>query len=363
MVSANISSPGTDPVPASGQSCKLEPDETPTWLAAAFVGHKWQSLRSCSLRVGSEGGAGLDLEACDFGYLVDAVEATPGQEPSLSAGSVVIAIDGVQLFGLEEEAMEAAFGSRFCDAARLMLADADELRKAKASAAAPAAEMLEVGGLVMQSLPPRKRRRQRAADGNNGGDSGVPEECDDDGQPAETTEDQISRCLKEKEIRQFEFMDHTADVILHSWGRTLTEAFSQVCVAFFSYMTELDTIDMVTSVEVEAKGHDMLDMLYHLLDEFLFHFGSTYVILRRVEILELDETNLRVRARGFGERFDLSKHPQGTEIKAITMHQMKILTETTLMTEDGSVLRKESAMEGGSGKLGFPFECYVLVDI
>merc|ERR1712190_488240 len=122
-------------------------------------------------------------------------------------------------------------------------------------------------------------------------------------------------------------------------------------------------IEINTSVEVEASGHDMLDMLYHLLDEFLFTFGTTFVMCRRVEILSFDQDNLKIRARGFGERFDLSKHPQGTEVKAITMHQMKVLTPNTLTCEEGSLPRRQSKMEGGEQKEGFPFECFVLVDI
>merc|ERR1712014_57626 len=109
-------------------------------------------------------------------------------------------------------------------------------------------------------------------------------------------------------------------------------------------------VDMQTSYDVEAKGHDMLDLLYHLLDEFLFRFGTDFIVCRHVVILELDEAGFCVRARGYGERFDLSKHPQGTEVKAITMHQMKILTPSLLLCEDGSIPRRQSNMEGGTQK-------------
>merc|ERR1712151_1058940 len=173
----------------------------------------------------------------------------------------------------------------------------------------------------------------------------------------------VSLLADKPELHQYEYMDHTADVILHSWGTSLNEAIGQVCVSFFSYMTEISELNLESSFEVEGKGHDILDMLYHLLDEFLFHFGTEFIMCRRVEVVEFDQANFRIRARGFGEKFDLSKHKQGTEIKAITMHQMKILTPETLTTEEGIVPRKQSSMEGGNEKTGFPYECYVLVDI
>lgn len=408
----------------------------PDWLAFAFPGHQWRSLQECPLRVQAEGGAGLELEASEGGYVVDGVDDGAGQDPRLQSGTLMVAINGVPLLGLSEDILGTIFGRHFKDGALLLLMSADELRQASeeqhpqwsvlqvplqgqsvgdsvqvlapdlatfsdrasvraeacrfegaatasvflagardklgaarpeldallayyklgASAeAAPAGEegteTLEVAGMVMQSLPARGRRKRSQQD-----EEVEPEKAQ------KTGEDGHEKCTSE-ELHQYEYMDHTADVILHSWGISLTEAIAQVCVCFFSYMTDLDKVEMTTTCEVEATGHDMLDMLYHLLDEFLFHFGTQFIMCRRVEILEFDEAALRIRARGFGEKFDLAKHPQGTEIKAITMHQMKILTPETLTTEEGTIPRTSDLMEGGSVREGFPYECYVLVDI
>merc|ERR1719379_1209327 len=110
----------------------------------------------------------------------------------------------------------------------------------------------------------------------------------------------------------------------------------------FNYMTPLENVNFECSVEVEASGHDLLDLLYHLLDEFLFVFATEMHVSRRVEMLEFDEDNLRIRARGYGERMDLDKHEQGTEIKAITMHMMKILGPEKVLTENGTFARVET---------------------
>jgi len=162
-----------------------------------------------------------------------------------------------------------------------------------------------------------------------------------------------------EEVRLYEYLDHTADVILHSWGKTLEEAFEQCCVCFFSYLTDLDTVSMLSSVEVQTTGHDLTDLLYHLLDEFLFSFSTEFVVCRRVEVFELDTENLKVSARGYGEKFDLQKHPQGTEIKAITMHMMKILDPKSMLTEEGRHMRQEE----DTAMSEFPYEVYVLLDI
>ena len=126
--------------------------------------------------------------------------------------------------------------------------------------------------------------------------------------------------------RQYEYLDHTADIQIHAWGYTMAEAFEQVTVGMFGYMTELDSVevdDACTRV-VEAKGHDMLSLLYSFMDEFLYLFCGDEIAISQIDVLELDTTNWTARARGRGEAFDLAKHPQGTEIKAITYSNMSV---------------------------------------
>jgi len=428
--------------------------DAPKWLLAAFPGYQWQKVRRCELKVRPQGGAGLQFEATEFGYLIEGVENDAGQDACLQTGSSVISINDVPLMGLDEDALNETFGKNFRDGAKVVVLSSGELQKASEQAngqghiahvplgcqctaelrsglsrdldefsrrsgvlaelcgaessesativlagtrdkvcaarselgallsyhkrtfgaaetgsAEDESATVEVAGTIMRSLPARNRRKRAAPevdpDEEENGANDSSAKGDDDGSgPAEKVA-KVGSGLEPKmpEQHQYEYMDHTADVILHSWGSTLNEAIGQVCVAFFSYMTELEKIELETSFEVEAKGHDMLDMIYHLLDEFLFHFGTEFIMCRRVDILEFDPDNFSIRARGFGEKFDLAKHPQGTEIKAITMHQMKILTPETLTTEEGVIPRTSDLMEGGSVREGFPYECYVLVDI
>ena len=129
---------------------------------------------------------------------------------------------------------------------------------------------------------------------------------------------------KEKEVK-YEYLDHTADIQLHSWGSTIKEAFEQIGIAMFGYMTELETVEYVKSFEINASAHDLDSLLFHFLDELLVTFScEEYLLFRDIEILEFDEKEFKIKAMGYGECMDLSKHPQGTEVKAITYSAMQI---------------------------------------
>ena len=43
-----------------------------------------------------------------------------------------------------------------------------------------------------------------------------------------------------------------------------------------------------------------------------------------MKIINFDRENFKIVAKGYGEKFDLSKHPQGTEVKAITYSNLQV---------------------------------------
>ncbi|XKL62052.1 hypothetical protein PGB90_001885 [Kerria lacca] len=125
--------------------------------------------------------------------------------------------------------------------------------------------------------------------------------------------------------QKYEYLDHTADVQLHAWGDSLKEAFEQCANAMFGYITSIEYVEMKDIFNIEAEGHDLDSLLFHFLDEFLFNFSAEpFFIPRKVEILEFDRENFKIKARGFGETFQIGKHPQGADVKAITYSNMQI---------------------------------------
>ena len=161
---------------------------------------------------------------------------------------------------------------------------------------------------------------------------------------------------------RYEYLDHTADVQLHSWGGDLPSALEQLAVAMFGYMTRLTSIavDERTSDEVAshvvARGHDLHSMVFAFLDEWLFVFHDTGFVAREVEIVQFDREHWQIISRGRGEILDLDKHPQGTEVKAITYSNMQI-------QESNRGEGKGDWLQNVGGDLGERCDVWVIVDI
>ncbi len=129
-------------------------------------------------------------------------------------------------------------------------------------------------------------------------------------------------------LKKYEYLDHTADVQLHSWGDSLKESLEQLAMSMFGYMTEIETVQMKETQELEIQldgEDDVLNLVYKWLDEWLFMFSAEpFFIARKIVIQEFDLDRGYVKAVGYGEQFDLAKHPQGTEVKAITYSNMQV---------------------------------------
>lgn len=48
-------------------------------------------------------------------------------------------------------------------------------------------------------------------------------------------------------------------------------------------MTEIDKVEILEKQEIEAQGEDLLSLLFHLLDEFLFLFSAEPFFIARVK--------------------------------------------------------------------------------
>eukprot|EP00455_Lapot_gusevi_P004091 TRINITY_DN11686_c0_g1_i1.p1 TRINITY_DN11686_c0_g1~~TRINITY_DN11686_c0_g1_i1.p1 ORF type:complete len:200 (-),score=31.85 TRINITY_DN11686_c0_g1_i1:173-727(-) len=132
----------------------------------------------------------------------------------------------------------------------------------------------------------------------------------------------------ERELK-YEYLDHPADIQIHSWGENMGEAFENAAIGMFNYMTPLEKVDFDAecTFRFEAEGHHMESLLFNFLDALLYHFHTEDVVCKDVRISLFNSQEFKIKGTGYGEKFDLSKHEQGTEIKAITYSNMQIFED------------------------------------
>jgi len=122
--------------------------------------------------------------------------------------------------------------------------------------------------------------------------------------------------------KDFEIVDHTADVGVIAYGVNINQAFANAARALFSIITELDSVAEVLHRDIELTAPDQESLLVKWLNELIYLFDTENIIFKRFDITKLSNTQLK--ARSYGERVDSSKHKLKTGVKAATYHMLKV---------------------------------------
>jgi SHS2 domain-containing protein len=128
--------------------------------------------------------------------------------------------------------------------------------------------------------------------------------------------------------KKFEFFDVTADVGIHSYGKTMEEAFENAALAMFEVMTDTSRIKPSTRKKVEIESEDPSALLYDWLSELIFLHDSENLVFSQFEIqISQRGDNYQLNGSVRGESFDPDKHESREEVKAVTFHLMDIKEE------------------------------------
>ncbi len=122
--------------------------------------------------------------------------------------------------------------------------------------------------------------------------------------------------------KDFEIVDHTADVGIIAYGADMNQTFANAARALFSLIIELDSVKEVLYRDIELTASDQESLLVEWLNELIYLFDAEMVIFNRFDITELSDT--RLRARSYGEKVDSSRHKLKTGVKAATYHMLKV---------------------------------------
>ncbi len=122
-------------------------------------------------------------------------------------------------------------------------------------------------------------------------------------------------------MRQYDLIEHTADVGLKAYGKTIAEAFEHAAEGMFDIITDESTIDPIGQYDIQLEAPDLEQLLVDWLSKLLFLNDAQDIVFGKFQV-KLTEN--RLSASVFGEKYDTKKHRMGVEIKAVTYHMLKV---------------------------------------
>lgn len=124
-------------------------------------------------------------------------------------------------------------------------------------------------------------------------------------------------------MKEFELLDHEADIGIKSWGKTVEEAFENGAKAMFSVMVNLKKVEPVQEIAINVEADDIDELFVEWLNELLAQKDISEMVFSdfTVEIGKNEEVTLSAKARG--ELLDQKKHEIKTEVKAATYYGLK----------------------------------------
>lgn len=121
---------------------------------------------------------------------------------------------------------------------------------------------------------------------------------------------------------RYRTIDHTADLGLQVWGRTLPNLFANAAEGMCSLYMELEAVQPREERTITADGYDREEVLVDWLRQVLYGIEVDGFLPCRFDILRLEDTCLEAVVRG--ETYDPARHRWRTGIKAVTYHDLHI---------------------------------------
>ena len=128
------------------------------------------------------------------------------------------------------------------------------------------------------------------------------------------------------QAKQYEYLDHTADIKFLAYGKTLEEVFENSALAMFNVIIDTDKVSEGVEREISLKSPDLESLLVDWLSELLYIFEVDEIVFKKFqgENITEEEGEYSITAQAMGEKYYPESHPFETEIKAVTYNQLEI---------------------------------------
>jgi len=132
----------------------------------------------------------------------------------------------------------------------------------------------------------------------------------------------MRKVRKKKKNKPYRLIDHTADIGIKVYGKTLKELFQNAAIGCFDNIADLDNVQLKRHVRFNIQAPSQEELLLLWLKELLYSFDTKRILFKDFKIEELKATHLIATA--YGDKLNLKKHSVKEEIKAVTYHEFSL---------------------------------------
>jgi len=124
---------------------------------------------------------------------------------------------------------------------------------------------------------------------------------------------------------KYDYPEHTSDVYVQAYGRSLEEAFENAALGLTGVVTDVSRIRPEQTVEETVEAEDLQMLLYKWLEAILVRLDAEQMVFSVFNVkIEREGCKHVLKAVMRGERFKPGWHTSGTQVKAVTLHEMEI---------------------------------------
>ncbi len=126
-------------------------------------------------------------------------------------------------------------------------------------------------------------------------------------------------------MKRFEILNHTADIGIIVYGKSLKALFENAGKAFFHLIIDLRRVKLREERKISIEGESLDRLMVDWLSELLYLHDVENLLFKEFKVASVGEGGLKAIAKG--EPFQEGVHAIKTEVKAVTYHRIEVRQE------------------------------------
>jgi len=128
-------------------------------------------------------------------------------------------------------------------------------------------------------------------------------------------------------VKQFEFLEHTADKGARAYGATLEELFANGALSMVSLMCRPDAVAVTEERRIELSAPDLETLFVRWLSELVYLLDTEGLLAARFRVESVRDNSVSAVV-GFARVDRESFAQEGALVKAITYHDLELTKES-----------------------------------